>query len=133
MTVSFSTDGGQTWLPVVSSLAVGEMKRYGYKINRNGNIRLKFESENTGNKRVNLDNVQMSDWEDPDGIEIVRNTQNKNQNGVYDLSGRKVVNSKASGPIIIKQGKKSLRPSPAIKASPQPSPVGEGESKWLNY
>lgn len=133
MTVSFSTDGGQTWLPVVSSLPVGEMKRYGYKINRDGNIRLKFESENTGNKRVNLDNVQMSDWEDPDGIEIVRNTQNKNQNGVYDLSGRKVVNSKASGPIIIKQGKKSLRPSPAIKASPQPSPVGEGESKWLNY
>ena len=66
MSVSYSIDGGQTWTKVVSSLLrQAQMKRYGYKINRDGNIRLKFESENTGNKRVNIDNVQMSDWEDP--------------------------------------------------------------------
>ena len=90
MSVSYSTDGGQTWLKVASSITIGEMQRYGYKINRDGNIRLKFESENTGNKRVNIDNVQMSDWEDPTAIDIVQGSGVKVQNGVYDLSGRKV-------------------------------------------
>ena len=84
------------------------MKRYGYKINKDGNIRLKFESENTGNKRVNLDNVQMSDWEDPDGIETIHNSKFIIHNSSYDLSGRKVANSKSSGPIIIEQGKKMV-------------------------
>ena len=90
MTVSYSTDDGQTWTKVVSALSVGAMKRYGYKINKDGNIRLKFENDNTGNKRVNLDNVQMSDWEDPDGIETIQNSKFKIQNNIYDLSGRKV-------------------------------------------
>ncbi len=90
MTVSYSTDGGQTWSDIVSSLSVETMKRYGFKINRDGNIRLKFESENTGNKRVNIDNVQMSDWEDPDGIETIHNSKFTIHNGIYDLSGRKV-------------------------------------------
>lgn len=90
MTVSYSIDGGQTWVKVVSGLSVGAMKRYGYKINLDGDIRLKFENDNTGNKRVNIDNVQMSDWEDPDGIETIQNSQFKIQNGIYDLSGRKV-------------------------------------------
>jgi hypothetical protein len=65
------------------------MKRYGYKINKDGNIRIKFENDNTGNKRVNIDNVQMSDWEDPDGMEAIQNSKFKIQDGVYDLSGRK--------------------------------------------
>ena len=90
MTVSYSLNGGENWTKIVTALSVGAMKRYGYKINMNGNIRLKFESENTGNKRVNIDNVQMSDWEDPDGIESIHNSQIINHNGIYDLSGRKV-------------------------------------------
>ena len=90
MSVSYSIDGGQTWTKVVSALSVGTMKRYGYKINKDGNIRLKFENDNTGNKRVNIDNVQMSDWEDPDGIESIHNSQFTIHNDIYDLSGRKV-------------------------------------------
>ena len=109
MTVSYSIDGGQTWTKVVSSLPVGTMKRYGYKINKDGNIRLKFESENTGNKRVNLDNIQMSDWEDPDGLNSVQSSDIiVHSDGLYDLSGRKVVKGKASDPIIIEQGKKMV-------------------------
>ena len=108
MTVSYSTDGGQNWTKVVSSLSVGTMKRYGYKINKDGNIRIKFESENTGNKRVNIDNVQMSDWEDPDGIETIHNSEFIIHNGSYDLSGRKVMNRKSAGPVIVEQGKKTL-------------------------
>ena len=108
MTVSYSTDGGQTWTKVVSSLSVGTMQRYGFKINRDGNIRLKFESENTGNKRVNIDNVQMSDWEDPTGIETIQNSRFKIQNDIYDLSGRKVMSGKKSSLIIIEKGKKKV-------------------------
>ncbi len=110
MTVSYSVDAGNTWTNVVTSLPVGEMKRYGYKINMDGNIRLKFESENTGNKRVNIDNVQMSDWEDPTSIQDLKVSQDlKDLNGsMYDLSGRKVMNRKSAGPVIVEQGKKTL-------------------------
>ncbi|MBO4551035.1 MAG: endonuclease, partial [Bacteroidaceae bacterium] len=98
MSVSYSVNGGQTWMKI-ASLAVGEMQRYGFEINRDGNIRIKFENENTGNKRVNIDNVQMSDWGDPVGLDIVQSSSQssgaggielKVPSGVYDLSGRKV-------------------------------------------
>ena len=108
MTVSYSTDGGETWTAVISSLSVEAMQRYGFKINRDGNIRLKFESDNTGNKRVNIDNVQMSDWEDPDGIETIHNSEVIIHDGSYDLSGRKVINRKSAGHVIVEQGKKTL-------------------------
>ena len=110
MTVSYSVDAGKTWTNVVTSLQVGEMKRYGYKINMDGNIRLKFESENTGNKRVNIDNVQMSDWEDPTSIQDLKVSKDlKDLNdSMYDLSGRKVMNRKSAGPVIVEQGKKTL-------------------------
>ena len=110
MTVSYSVDAGNTWTNVVTSLPVGEMKRYGYKINMDGNIRLKFESENTGNKRVNIDNVQMSDWEDPTSIQDLKVSKNlKDLNdSMYDLSGRKVMNRKSADPVIVEQGKKTL-------------------------
>ena len=110
MTVSYSIDAGNTWTNVVTSLPVGEMKRYGYKINMDGNIRLKFESENTGNKRVNIDNVQMSDWEDPTSIQDLKVSKDlKDLNdSMYDFSGRKVMNRKSAGPVIVEQGKKTL-------------------------
>ena len=109
MTVSYSIDGGQSWTKIVSALSVGAMKRYGYKINKDGDIRLKFENDNTGNKRVNIDNVQMSDWEDPDGIERVESSKFKVENYSYDLNGRKVVKGRTSSPIIIEQGKKKVQ------------------------
>lgn len=110
MTVSYSVDAGKTWTNVVTSLPVAEMKRYGYKINMDGNIRLKFESENTGNKRVNIDNVQMSDWEDPTSIQDLKVSKDlKDLNdSMYDLSGHKVMNRKSAGPVIVEQGKKTL-------------------------
>lgn len=108
ISVSYSLNSGETWTKLVTSLSVGAMQRYGFKINRDGNIRLKFESENTGNKRVNIDNVQMSDWEDPTGIETIQHSKFNIQNGKYDLSGRKVVNYKSAGPVIVEHGKKKL-------------------------
>lgn len=90
MSVSYSVDGGQNWQKFVSELQVGEMKRYGFKINRQGGIRLKFESENTGNKRVNIDDIQMSDCDDPTPVLIVHDSEPTIQDGSYDLGGRKV-------------------------------------------
>ena len=77
-------------------------------------MRLKFESENTGNKRVNIDNVQMSDWEDPTLLKDIKDLKDLNdhkdlKDGIYDLSGRKIVNRKSAGPVIIEQGKKKIR------------------------
>ena len=112
MTVSYSVDAGKTWTNVVTSLPVAEMKRYGYKINMDGNIRLKFESENTGNKRVNIDNVQMSDWEDPDGIESIHNSQFIIHNGIYDLSGRQVNSRFTPKGIYIKHNQKKIISNP---------------------
>ena len=107
MTVSYSVDGGLTWTPVVSSLSVGAMERYGYKINVDGNIRLKFQSENTGNKRVNLDNIQMSDFKNADGLAEMSNAESQKSNVKYDLSGRRAT---AKQRITIRSGKKSLHP-----------------------
>ncbi len=110
MTVSYSLDGGQTWTPVVSSLSVGTMERYGYAINKKGDIRLKFESDNTGNVRVNIDDVQMSDYREADGIEMVNGQMvNGQMVNEYDLSGRRANNGSR---IVIRSGKKSINFKP---------------------
>lgn len=108
ITVSYSVDAGLTWTPVVSSLAVGAMDRYGYKINEKGNVRLKFQSENTGSKRVNLDNIQMSDYQDADGIDEMANVKSQKSDALFDLSGRRVTDKQRG--IIIRSGQKSLHP-----------------------
>ena len=105
MSVSFSTDGGETWTRIASQIQVGEMKRYGFKINRDGPIRIKFESENTGNKRVNIDNVQMSDWDDPTSLPGIRTMQTPAQ-GTYRLDGIKV--SAGTRGVIIEGGRKKM-------------------------
>ncbi len=64
LTVSYSLDSGVSWTPVVSDLAFdkGTWDRYGYKIDRQGDIRLRFTAGGASGKRVNLDDVQMSDY-----------------------------------------------------------------------
>ena len=64
LTVSYSLDGGLSWTPVVEDLAFtkGEWKRYGYELRQSGDIRLMFEATGTKDKRINIDNVQMSDY-----------------------------------------------------------------------
>ncbi|MBO4550363.1 MAG: endonuclease, partial [Bacteroidaceae bacterium] len=104
MKVSYSVNGGQTWMTIISSLSVGEMKRYGFEINKDGNIRLKFESENTGNKRVNIDNVQMSDYDDPTVLPTIASKQTIE--GRYRMDCIKATD-KTRG-IIVEKGKKKL-------------------------
>lgn len=111
MTVSYSQDGGETWKPIVSQLEVTAMKRYGYRLDVKGNVRLKFENCGSGNKRVNIDDIQMSNWRDSaaDGllhIECERPAADEGQPEAsampaYDLSGRPAA--------IGKTGKKNVR------------------------
>lgn len=108
MSVSYSTDGGRTWQKVVSGLTLTGMQRYGYRIDREGDIRLRFENDNTtSKKRINLDNIQMSDFLDPDAIRPVRATDDEDGARCYDLSGRQV--DSGSKGIILRQGQKRLQ------------------------
>ena len=60
--VSYSLDGGASWTPVGQDIIAGTWKRYGFEVKMEGNIRLKFENLATGSKRINIDDVQMSDY-----------------------------------------------------------------------
>ena len=70
LSVEYSLDGGMTWLPVANNLAFnkGEWKRYGYKLDVDGLVRLKFSVTGTSSKRINVDDIQMSDYGTGDGV-----------------------------------------------------------------
>lgn len=71
LTVSYSLDGGQVWIPVVKELTfqAGDWKRYAYYLHVDGQIRLKFEATGTNGKRLNVDDIQMNNYtEGGDGI-----------------------------------------------------------------
>lgn len=72
LSVSYSVDGGISWVPVVQQqkFVNGEWKRYEYQLHVQGNIRLRFEGFGTNGKRLNIDNIQMSDYDTPDGVEL---------------------------------------------------------------
>ncbi len=104
MTVSYSTDQGKTWTKLASSISLSRMKRYGYKVNCNGTIRLRFENDKTGNKRINIDNIQMSDWDNPDGIPSLPATTTKSEKR-YRLDGLPATGNHSG---IVIQGGKSI-------------------------
>lgn len=109
MTVSYSLDGGQHWLPIAKELPIGKMQRYAFKLNQQGKVRLKFESENTGNKRVNIDDVQMTDWTDPDGIKSPESDSSVLGAGYYSVDGIPTSAGMPRRGIVIGHGKKQLR------------------------
>lgn len=89
LTVSYSLDMGETWTPVVSDLAVtSDWTRYAYQINRDGAIRLKFETQaGNQNRRINLDDIQMSNYISSDHVSILRRGDD-DAPSVYALDGR---------------------------------------------
>ena len=107
LTVSYSVDGGEKWIPLVVDLAVGEWQRYAFEVNVQGDIRLRFDNNGASNtKRINLDDVQMSDYGQSDNIEMVRNGEDETTSkDAYDLSGRRAT---PKSKFIITQGKKII-------------------------
>lgn len=97
LTVTYSLDGGETWIPVVSNLSVDVWKRYGYSVKVQGDIRLRFEGGGVSGKRLNVDDIQMSDYKAETDIEKISVTSSDDEevsrdSEWYDLSGRKVAN-----------------------------------------
>ena len=111
LTVSYSLDSGDTWTPIVSDLTfnAGEWKRYGYEVKRDGFIRLKFETQaGNQNKRINLDDIQMSDFGTGDALRDIEWTFDSDDVAVYTLDGRYLGTSLPAirGIYIIRQGDK---------------------------
>ena len=98
LTVSYSQDGGMSWEPVATDLEFrkGEWKRYGYKLDVDGLVRLKFTVTGSSSKRLNVDDIQMSDKEGEQG-DGIRGTLRDNPDEiveVYTLGGIKVRTAK---------------------------------------
>ena len=110
LTVSYSIDGGQTWTPVVSDLvlAKGSWKRYGYEMKQEKPIRLRFTvTKGTNGKRVNVDNIQMSAFKSPTGMETLQAIPHTTSKTIYNLSGQRVSSSYRG--LIIREGKKVVK------------------------
>ena len=108
ISVFYSQDGGATWTPVVQGLTVGTMQRYGYRLGLQGDVRLRFENDGKGSKRVNLDNIQMSDYGIEDAIRALHSSLPLvPADALFDLSGRRP--SFHQRGLIIRGGKKVLR------------------------
>ena len=98
LTVSYSQDGGMSWEPVATDLEFrkGEWKRYGYKLDVDGLVRLKFTATGSSSKRLNVDDIQMSDkeGEQGDGIRETLRDDADEIVEVYTLGGIKVRTAK---------------------------------------
>lgn len=60
--VTYSVNGGQTWLPLADnvSIAQGDLTLYTFAMNVTGNVRISIEQ--TGGKRLNIDDIAISDY-----------------------------------------------------------------------
>ena len=113
LTVSYTLDGGSTWTPVVNDLAFtnGEWKRYGYEIRRDGLLRLKFEASGNKDKRINIDDVQMSNYGTIDAVPFIEEAAYSDVMAVYTLDGRYVgsVIPARRGIYIVRQGNRVMK------------------------
>lgn len=110
LTVSYSLDGGENWTAVITDQSLEGWERYGYEIKKEGSIRLKFEVSGTSSKRINVDNIQMSDYDaDTRVADILERGHAKTDGKVYDLTGRRIDSARERG-LYIADGKKHVRP-----------------------
>lgn len=92
LSVYYSVSGGELWTPVAQDIPVGAWQRYGYALDVREDIRLRFVCNGTTNsKRINIDDVQMSDYRSVDAVEIMNNEENEMvRQDAFDLTGRRI-------------------------------------------
>jgi hypothetical protein len=105
LTVSYSLDSGQTWTELTTLQTFEGWKRYGFAIQQPGNIRLQFRGGGASGKRLNIDDIQMSNYDEETGFSGPTPNPSRNGGEVYDLSGRRVTAPHKPG-IYIRNGKK---------------------------
>ena len=106
--VSYSLDAGQTWRTVADLQSFDGWKRYGFAIQQPGRIRLRFKGGGASSKRLNIDNIQMSHFDEETGFAQIHNSEfiiQNDANSLSDLSGRRVTAPYKPG-IYIRNGKK---------------------------
>lgn len=104
--VTYSLDGGQTWLNVAESISLGsgEMVRYSYNLNQTGKVRIKIENLNVGNKRACIDDIQMTDYSGGTAVRDINAGQDDERSQSWDLSGRR--SAGAARGVVIRNGRK---------------------------
>lgn len=60
--VEYSLDGGRTWQTAASEPVLGAWQKYTYRLNLQGNVRLRLKGSGTSGKRLNLDDIQMTNY-----------------------------------------------------------------------
>lgn len=105
LSISYSNDGGETWHQIVSGLAFSGWSQCSYPVNVAGDIRLKLEGGGAAGKRVNIDDVQMTDYSAENAIDEMQTSPMK-QSVIYDLTGRR---ASAGRGIFVVDGKKFVR------------------------
>jgi hypothetical protein len=109
LTVNYSLDGGQTWTEVVTLQSFDGWRRYGFAIEQPGNIRLQFRGGGVASKRVNVDDIQMSDYNEETSISEELRVKSEESDGAwYALDGRKLSRKPTQPGIYIKNGRKEL-------------------------
>ena len=106
--VSYSLDAGQTWRTVADLQSFDGWQRYGFAIQQPGRIRLRFKGGGASSKRLNIDNIQMSHFDEETGFAQIHNSEfiiQNDVNSLSDLSGRRVTAPYKPG-IYIRNGKK---------------------------
>lgn len=115
LSVYYSTDGGNTWTAVAENIEMGTWQRYGYKLDVKGDIRLRFVNNGSSTtKRSNVDDVQMSSYQDSDGIGSIQDPNAADgktcvdilSQKEYDATGRRTTQENR---LVISKGKKVIR------------------------
>ena len=100
--ISYSLDGGLTWLTAVDELPLtATPTRYAYHLGIEGNVRLKIESLNTGSKRACIDDIQMTDRRPATAIHGV--THSSPDSPAYTIDGKRATRCSK---MVVKGGKK---------------------------
>ena len=115
--VNYSMDGGQTWTEVADLQSFDGWQRYGFAIEQPGSIRLQFKGGGVASKRLNIDDIQMSHYDEETSISRpttkgLTPALSEGEGVIYDLAGRRfnsqssILNSQLKKGIYIKNGKK---------------------------
>ncbi|WP_455498193.1 endonuclease [Coprobacter sp.] len=107
----YSTDQGANWKPIQESVSLtNTLQKFTYTVNKPGNIRIKITKVN--GDRINIDDIEISDYSYTDGTIQIENLQNKiysHQNEliiespqtniftIYDLTGRRISQFEVEG------------------------------------